>query len=306
MSGPSGSGKTSAIATAVKAGLETFVVVTEPDGVGSLLDACTRLKAPIDKLHWRECLPHSEGWDELKEMIRSVSSMDQKMLADQRDMGKASFRPAAMRFLESFENFECDRTGQKYGNATLWRDDCLLAVDSFTGMCQIAWGCTVGYKPTANPGEWGIAQNFALNLLRKIMSDRSCYFAMTSHVEKEIDEMTGIKKVMVSAIGAKLAPKIPILFSEVVLTSKRPDGTFNWATLDTGMDLKNRALPNSAKIDPDFAPIVAAHERRKQSAANAGSATTPATPPAGAPPVQQPRIMPVAPLGPATVGGLTR
>lgn len=280
LSGPAGSGKTSSIATMVQAGIETFVTVTEPDGVASLIDSCERLKVPLDRLHWHQSLPFSEGWLELEDMITKISSMDQKGLSDVKDMGKASFRPAALEFLRTFSNFRCDRTGLEYGPITKWGDDRCLAVDSLTGWSFIGFGATVGYKPTANPGEWGIAQNFVLNMLKKIQFDRQCYFILTSHTEKEMDELTGIRKLMVSTIGAKLAPKIPPLFSEVVMTSKKSDGTFNWATLDTGMDLKNRALPNSTTIKPDFAPIVAAHERRKKAAQNAGTQSPVPKPPA--------------------------
>src|SRR5882672_1925977 len=108
LSGPSGSGKTSSIITMLLAGIETFVIVTEPDGVASLMDSAARVKADINLLHWIEALPHSEGWGELASMIAAVSSMDQKQLSDQKDMGKMSFRPAAMRFLECFQNFVCD------------------------------------------------------------------------------------------------------------------------------------------------------------------------------------------------------
>lgn len=290
LSGPAGSGKTSSIATMLLAGIETFVTVTEPDGVASLLDSCERIKAPIDKLHYHQSLPFSEGWAELEDMITKISSMDQKGLADVRDMGKASFRPAALDFLRTFSNFRCDRTGLEYGPITKWGDDRCLAIDSLTGWSFIGFGATVGYKPTANPGEWGIAQNFILNMLKKIQFDRMCYFILTSHVEKEMDELTGVRKLMVSTIGAKLAPKIPPLFSEVVLTSKKPDGRFNWATLDTGMDLKNRALPNSSTINPDFGPIVAAHKRRQRLAMGAGGLASPP------PTVGQPPLVPIVPM----------
>lgn len=279
LSGPSGSGKTSAIATAIKAGLEVFVVVTEPDGAASLIDACDRLGAPIDKLHWRECFPRASGWTELEDMVTKISTMDQKGLADIRDLGKSAFRDPALQFLRSFQDYHCDRTNTRFGDFTKWDSTRMLAIDSLTGWSTIGFGCTVGYKPTANPGEWGIAQNFIFNMLTKINSDRQCFFALTSHIEKEMDELTGIKKLMVSTIGAKLAPKIPQFFSEVVLTKKLPDGTFSWATLDTGMDLKNRALPNSTKLDPDFAPVVAAYHRRLKLAGAPSQA--PASPTSG-------------------------
>lgn len=298
LAGPAGSGKTSSLATLIKAGLELFVVTTEPSGAESLIDACERIKAPIDRLHWAECLPTSEGWADLLDMTSKVSSMDQKGLSDIKDMGKASFRPAADRFIRTFANFHCDRTGKDFGDVTKFGCDRALALDSLTGLTQIAWGCTVGYKPTANPGEWGIGQNFIYNILKKINSDRQCFFAVTAHIEKEVDEMSGVRRIMVSTLGAKLAPKIPPLFSEVVLTSKRIDGKFYWSTLDPGMDLKNRALPNAPSLDPDFKPVVEAYSRRI-----AASASHPPVPPITAAPsavMSQPKL-PIAPMGPNSV-----
>jgi hypothetical protein len=262
----------------VKAGIETFVVVTEPDGAGSLIDSCDRIGANIDKLHWRESLPGSAGWSQVEDMVSKINSMNQQQLADQKDMGKSGFRDPAMRFLQSFQNFQCDRTGDYYGSPTSWDATRCLAVDSLTGWCLIAWGATVGYKPTANPGEWGIAQNFVFNMLTKINCDRQCYFVLTAHMEKEMDELQGIKKLMVSAIGAKLAPKIPPFFSEVVKCERLQGNIYNWSTYDTGMDLKARALPNSNKITPDFQQIVDAYQRRLRLA---GAASTPAPAAAG-------------------------
>lgn len=304
LAGESGSGKTSAIATQLKAGLHVFVIVTEPDGVASLLDSCERIGVPIDNLHWAQCFPAAAGWMDLEEMITKVSTMDQKQLADQRDMGKAAFRAPAIKFLNAFRNFHCDRTGNDYGDFTSWGDDCCLNVDSFSGWCTIGFGCTVGFKPTANPGEWGIAQNFVYNMLMKINSDRQCFFNMTAHIEKEIDELTGARKVMVSAIGAKLAPKIPKFFGDVIKCERlmvtdakgRQSAEFIWSTLDSGMVLKNRALPVSAKLPADFKQVVDAYQRRLRSATQSGSGVQqPSTPPPQAPHSVTPPAAPMTP-----------
>lgn len=305
--GPSGSGKTSAIATQLLHGLEVFVVVTEPDGVASLVDACERLKAPIDHLHWSICTPGAAGWMDLEDMITKISSMDQKQLADQRDMGKASFKAPAMKFLNAFRNFHDDRTGMDYGDFTRWDDSCALNVDSLTGWSMIGWGCTVGFKPTANPGEWGIAQNFVHNMLNKINSDRSCFFSLTAHVEKEMDELLGVKKLMVSTIGAKLAPKIPAFFGDVVKCSRvmvqGNRAEFRWSTLDDQMDLKNRSLAIGSVLPADFGPIISAYRRRVQLAGGGQARTTPSQNTTGpsTPPVAPPKVMPSAPLTPSKV-----
>jgi hypothetical protein len=276
--GPTGTGKTAVLATQLLAGLEVFTVVTEPGGVDSLLDSVERLKAPVDKLHWTTCLPASAGWKGLEEMIMKISTKDQKGLADEKDMGKADFRPAAMNFLNAFKNFHCERTGKDFGDFTTWDDTRGLNVDSLTGWSYISWGLTVGYKPTANPGEWGIAQNFIEKFLLKINNDRRCFFTLTSHLEKEMDDLTGVKRLMVSTIGAKLAPKVPTFFSEVVRTHKDVDpqgnAKFRWSTLASDVDLKNRALPISANLAPSFVQIVDAYKRRKKLAAGPATPVT--------------------------------
>lgn len=284
LAGPPGSGKTSALATQLLCGLEVFVIMTEPDGVASLLDAAERLKAPIDRLHWTYCPPTSTGWAGIEDMIDKISRFDQKMLADQKDMGKAAFRPAILKLLKALQNFECERTGESYGDFTTWDDTRSLNMDSLSGWSHIGFGATVGYKPTANPGEWGIAQNVIHNTLMKISTDRRCFFNMTAHVEREVDDMTGAKKIMVSTIGAKLAPKIPMFFSEVIKCTREVDGkgnpSFTWSTLDGQMDLKNRALPIAAKLPADFEPVIAAYQRRKKLAGAPSSPAPESAPPA--------------------------
>lgn len=292
--GPPGSGKTSALGTQLLAGLEVFVIMTEPDGTASLIDACERLKAPIDKLHWTTCLPSSAGWSGLEDMINKINSMDQKGLADMKDMGKAGFRDAAMRLLNAFRNFHCERTGNDYGDMSTWDDTRSMNIDSLTGWSHIAFGATVGYKPTANPGEWGIAQNFIANWLLKIHNSRRCWFSMTAHVEKEMDEISGVKKIMVSTIGSKLAPKIPTFFSEVVKSYKSGD-QFYWATTEMGMDLKNRALKVGDKLPPDWRPIMEVYKHRKVFAGE--PAPSGVVPP---PKVMVPPSAPMTPHGVAT------
>jgi len=307
LAGPSGSGKTAALVTQLAMGLEVFVIVTEPDGVASLLDRCFDLKLPIDKLHWTTCLPASAGFDGLEAMITSISTMDQKQLADQRDMGKKDFRAPAMRFLNALKDFPCERTGRLYGSFTTWDDTRSLNIDSLTGWSHIAWGCTVGFKPTANPGEWGIAQSFISQMLLKINTDRRCYFNLIAHVEKEMDEMSGIKRVMVSTIGAKLAPKVPTFFSEVILCKRQiasnSQAVFTWSTIDSTADLKNRALPIGATLAPDFKPIVEAYQRRKAMINASNASNPPVYPSQAAPPTPS---LPTAPMKPASSVGATK
>src|SRR6478609_10658907 len=63
LQGASGAGKTSSIVTLLLAGIEVFVIGTEPGFVDSLIDRVRELKAPMDKLHWMSVLPATDGFD---------------------------------------------------------------------------------------------------------------------------------------------------------------------------------------------------------------------------------------------------
>lgn len=263
LEGASGAGKTSSIVTLLQAGLHVFVIGTEPGFVDSLLDRCRDLKIPIDRLHWMTVLPATEGWEALDEMTRVIGTMDFEGVSKLKGIGKDKTRIPATKFLSALKDFVCERDGQSYGSFTLWDDTCALCIDSLSGLSIISWYLTVGNKPTAAPGEWNIAMNYIEALLMKINSDRQCYFVLTAHVEKEMDEILGVNKIMTSTLGRKLAPKIPRFFSEVVYAQRTTQAPqFRWSTIDSNADLKNRVLPISNVLPPTFVPVVEGHRAR--------------------------------------------
>jgi hypothetical protein len=266
--GPAGSGKTSSLATFAQAGLEVFVIITEPTGLDSLLDSWTRLKLPIDLLHYHIVPPASPGWQGLKDMSVRINAMSYKDLSELKSgIGKDGMKQLP-KFINNLETFYDERTGQSYGDVTTWGPNRVLAIDSLSGISLIALQHTVGFKPSPHQGEWGIAMSAVEMLILKLSSDLQCFFVLTAHIEKEPDEITGMAKVAVSTLGRKLAPKIPRFFSEVIRTRKDPSGRFLWSTLDGEADLKNRALPSSATIEQSFVPIVEAYRKREQAASS--------------------------------------
>lgn len=264
LQGASGSGKTSALVTALQAGLNVFVIGTEPGFVDSLIDRARALSIPLNKLHWMSVLPATEGWEALDEMVSKIGSLDFEGISKIKGIGKDKTRIPMQKFLGSLKDFTCERDGQSYGSFTLWDDTCMLAIDSLSGLSIMSWYLTVGNKPTGAPGEWNIAMNLIEALLMKINSDRQCYFCLTAHIEKEMDEITGVMRVMTSTLGRKLAPKIPRFFSEVVYAQRTTQGNlpFKWSTIDSSADLKNRVLPVSNALQPSFVQIIEGHKRR--------------------------------------------
>jgi hypothetical protein len=265
--GESGSGKTSALATYLGAGIETFVICTEPGGAESLVDWTKKKGYDLNLLHWATATPAVQGWKGLEDLINEISTKDFETISKNKaGVGKDSTRPAAMKLLASLQSFICERTGQPYGDVTSWDDKRALCLDSLSGLSVLAWALTVGHKPTAHMGEWNIAMNFISDLLMKITSDRKCFFTLTAHVEKEMNELTGVNQIMVSTLGRKLAPKIPRFFSEVIYSKRgaKPGDPFLWSNADPTIALKNRGLPISDKLEPSFVPLVRAYEERKK------------------------------------------
>ena len=260
--GPPGSGKTSSIATYGKAGIETFVLFTEPRGEESLLDSIKRNGAPLEKFHWHTITTPPAGWKALNEMAKMVRVMDYGSLSTL----KSGIEKQGMKQLEdlliSISDFPCARTGKKYGDVTSWGPDRAFVIDSMTGINELALLTTIGYKPTAHEGEWGVAMNLEKELIHKLTSDCVCFFTMTAHIDREQDLITGGTRIMPAMLGRKLAPRIPAKFSEVVRSVKTTDG-FHWSTLDNEADLKNRSFPLSPKFAQDFGILVRAYKERE-------------------------------------------
>jgi hypothetical protein len=84
---------------------------------------------------------------------------------------------------------------------------------------------------------------------------------LIAHVEREKDEVLGGIKLMVSTLGAKLAPKLPPMFSDCILT-ERSGTSWTWNTGSAQADVKTRNLPVSEKLAADFKPIIEKWQKR--------------------------------------------
>jgi hypothetical protein len=82
-----------------------------------------------------------------------------------------------------------------------------------------------------------------------------CHFVLTAHVEREVDQVFGGVKLTVSTLGKALAPKIPPMFSDVIL-SYREGAKFLWSTDNAQADLKARNLPIRSGLEQNFTAIV--------------------------------------------------
>lgn len=261
--GPSGVGKTYSLATLLEAGLELFVISTEPHGIETLIDALGTKKISLDKLHWKYLGPTRTGFETLEKMARDVSQFNQEMLAKQAPTSRAD--APLIQVIKAFNGFIDDKDGKDYGSLNKLGSSHCVVIDSLSGLSAMAMDNTIGDKVTANPGEWGIAMRLLDKFLLSCTSDLKSFFVLIAHPEREEDQVTGATKIMVSTLGKKLAPQLPRFFSEVVWAKADTKGdtrTFLWSTNEHNTVLKNRSLAISDKLPPSFGPIVDAYRKR--------------------------------------------
>lgn len=258
--GGPGSGKTYAISTLLEQGLTVFVVVTEPVGLDTLLDVVAAKNLPLDNLHYAVITPARAGFEHQLSVAKKVATMSFDSLTKlQPTQGRQ--HASWIKLLGILSDFVCDRTGESFGPIDSLPADSAVVIDSLSGLNIMAMDLTIGDKPTAHQGEWGVAMGLLERLINTLTSSLQCPLVLIAHIEREQDEQTGGTRLMAGALGRKLAPKLPRFFSEVVM-SYREGQNFYWTTTAMNTDLKNRSLPLANKLEPSFKPIIAAHKKR--------------------------------------------
>lgn len=251
--GPSGTGKTHAIGTLVDSGIDVFYFAYE-QGVESLIGYYTDSGKPIPKnLHICTVSAPNATFTEMADSVRFANTLSFEALIKQVDTNRSKYNQLE-KFLRSF-NDVTDDAGNKYGDVAKWGPDKALVIDGLTGLCDAAMKACIGGKFARDQKDWGLAQGMVENILRKITTESQFHFILLAHVERETDPNGGGLKLMASALGKALAPKLPTMFSDVILT-KRLGKEFYWDTEDPAADLKTRNLPISAKNPPTFKLII--------------------------------------------------
>lgn len=252
--GPTGTGKTYSLHSALDAGLEVFVISTEP-GIASTLGDTDPAKC-----HWRYIPPASASWSDLLDSAQKINQLSFDALAKMGAINKQKYTQF-LEVLTTCNNFVDDRTGQTFGDVATWGPDRMLVVDSLSGLNIMAMNLVVGSKPTKSMADWGVAMDNLKRLIQTLVMNTRCFFTLIGHVEREKDEISGAVKLMVSSLGRKLGPEIPLFFDDVVY-AQREGSTFTWSTAALNVDLKARNLPIADKLPPDFGQIVKAWEQK--------------------------------------------
>lgn len=258
--GPSGTGKTHSIGTLVESGLEVFYLALEP-GLESLLGYFTDRGKPVpENLHYHKLASPNTSLSDLRDSAHKVNTMSLDTLAKMVDPNRSKHNRFTALF-DALNNFPCDRTGLKFGPVDSWDTSRCLIIDSMTGLSNAAMALVVGGKPVRGISDWGIAQGQLEVLLQKLTDGCDCHVVILAHVSREKDEVLGGIKLMAGTLGQALAPKLPGMFSDVILTVR--EGTkFSWDTANSQADLKTRNLPIAQGITPDFRAIIKKWESR--------------------------------------------
>lgn len=261
--GPAGTGKTHSIGTLVDSGMEVFYLALEP-GLESLVGYYVDAGKPIpDNLHWHTLKAPKASFTELLDSATKINQLTLESVAKMQDPNRGKHN-RFLDLLSALNNFTDQRTGKTFGPVNEWGTDKVLVIDGLAGINQAAMSLVIGGKPVRNQSDWGIAQDQVEKLLRMLCDHCSCHFILLAHIERETDQILGGIKLMVATLGKALAPKIPPMFSDVILTT-RQGAKWTWDTANVQADLKTRNLPIKADIPQDFKQIIDKWKARQSS-----------------------------------------
>jgi hypothetical protein len=260
LEGPSGSGKTFAIGTLVdwasrqSPPFPVHVIFTE-NGLETLLGYWRDRKLAVPpNLRWHVVRTPTLSLDALINGANKTGLMSMEALFKSIDPERSRNNPWET-FLRVLADVPDDRTGSKHGNIGTWSSRNILINDSLSETSNACLRMVTGAKTSASQPEYQAAQGNLINWIRFMTQSFQGTFVMTAHVQRQMNEVTGVTQLMTKAIGKALADDIPPLFSETIYTVR--EGTaWYWDTAAANVDTKTRYLPIQSKIRPDFAQIM--------------------------------------------------
>jgi hypothetical protein len=218
--GPAGAGKTTSLVTLIEAGLSLRMLATEPKAPARIVDELNRRNLPIDKFDWQFVSPSISSWSAMRESAEQMQRQTLEEIAKSPHRAGKSDVQKWFELLKAIENFTSAKTGTDLGDATTWGPGYAFVIDGLTGINIMSRNLTSGMKPNPSPGEWGAMQGNIYNLLNKLCSDCQCFLVVIAHIERETNELTGTGQMMVSTLGAKLAPRLPPLFTNCIYAKR--------------------------------------------------------------------------------------
>lgn len=262
--GPSGTGKTYSIGTLVDSGMPVFYVGLE-SGLESLLGYFADKKKVVpSNLHWHILEAPKASFGELLDSAKKINSMALDSIAKMQDPHRGKYNTFLL-LIECLNNFVDQRTGEAFGAVDEWDSGRILVMDGMTGLARAAMQLVVGGKPVRSQSDWGIAQDQVEKLVFMLTNNCKVHFVLIAHVEREIDSVLGGVKIMISTLGKALSPKMPAMFSDVIL-AVREGSKFTWDTGSASADVKTRNLKIASQQEPSFKTILQTWKNRTDAA----------------------------------------
>lgn len=247
--GETGSGKTTVLRTLPDAGVETFIIFTEPHGMAVVADI------PCPKLHWTYIPPTSSSWEDLLKRADTMSKMSWSALSKMtEDPDKHKYR-GYWKVVDALHNFKCDRCGKEFGDVSNWGTNRAIVIDSFSGINQMAMQLITGESIARSQPQWGAAQVAEITLSNRLCYDTRAHFILITHIERLLDEISGGMTLVPLALGKKVAPELPKNFSDVI-HCYRSGLDFRWSTATPNAALKGGNCPLSDKLPASFVPLI--------------------------------------------------
>lgn len=244
LQGAPGTGKTFTARSAADAGLDPFVVFTDP-GMETIADD--------PRIKWCYIPPAHNDWASAIDLAKKINTLTPGKIQDMPGINREK-NQQFIKILECCNNF-VDHEGKEYGDISTWSTKRILFMDGLTGLSKQSRALTVGQKPTPTQPEWGIMMSNLEGFIDSLVLGLRCHFVLVSHIEMERDEITGSTQIMASTLGRKLAPILPVNFGDVILATRDID-KFYWSPVESRANLKARNLPLKDKQTPSFGPLI--------------------------------------------------
>ena len=262
--GDSGTGKTHSIRTLVAAGIQPFVLATEP-GMRSL-SPCANPACPVCRLtpkvdnetiSWGYVPGSAGNIDILIDQANTVNTHDLKYLCNLNDTNRKQFNQMVT-VLEAIKDFK-DHNGKSWGSPLNWNTDRALVLDSWTQLTDMSMDLFCGRRPAYDKSDYQVAQRGLKNFF-KLLIGLPCHVVVIAHPEREYNDAASTVQLTISTIGQKLAPQLPPLVDDVIYTKRILD-KFVWSTVEPGVVCKARDLPLRADMTPNFVPLITEWQR---------------------------------------------
>lgn len=254
-----GTGKTFCLSTLAASGLKIAYLYTEPRGLDSLVDGL-KAKGALGALHARYVAPTAPPWSSLIKSAEVIARASYEDLTKMKHGIEKAAYGTMVDLLKVLADFRTDG-GQSIGPVDELDSGWAFVLDSLSGLNIIAMDLVVGSKPVRHQGEWGVAMELEERLINTLCSKLKCFFVLTAHPDREVDEISGGTTILPGALGRKLSPRLPRFFSDVIWTYVEGGGFF-WSTSSASIVTKGRSLPISTKLQPTFVQIVDTWRKR--------------------------------------------